>query len=225
MHRLNLDRRRFLLALLLQLLARLLASVHGLNLRGSVALDNRRQRAAHQPAHRGAKLLHVRLPRLVRLKALRVELLELLEVQLAVAVRVVVLHQRFREGDEFTVAHVQPELFKDLQELAALELVAAVGIELVERRPHGIRRRGILAGNQFLGRRLRHIPSLLLEFLARLLPAVHRLNLDRRRFLLALLLQLLARLLASVHGLNLYRRSSLLLEVVVVRAAHRLCRS
>ena len=54
---------------------------------------------------------------------------------------------------------------------------------------------------------------------------MHRLNLDRRRFLLALLLEFLSRLLASVHRLNLYRRSSLLLEVVVVRAAHRLCRS
>ena len=75
-----------------------------------------------------------------------------------------------------------------------------------------------------LQRRRFHL-ALLLEFLARLLPSVHGLNLDRRRFLLALLLEFLSRLLASVHGLNLYRRSSLLLEVVVVRAAHRLCRS
>ena len=141
MHGLNLHGRRLHLLTLLKLLARLLALVHSLDFRRRrlhlLVLQHVRHRRPHQPAHRGAKLLCVRRARLRGRQALVVQLCELREVEPAVAVGVVVLHQGVRERREFLVsANVQAKLVKDIQELTPLEAAGGVGIELIERRLH-----------------------------------------------------------------------------------------
>ena len=121
------------------LLAHLLALVHRLNLRRCVVLNNGRQRTSHQPANSLLQLLSVRRPGLLRHQTLRMELLELIKVQLAVAVSVVVLHQRLCVRHKVRVGDVQAELSQHVQQLTLLELPGPVGVESVECFPDGVR--------------------------------------------------------------------------------------
>ena len=133
-----LSRRNFFLETL-DILTRLLALVHRLNLRRCVVLNNGRQRTSHQPANSLLQLLSVRRPGLLRRQTLRVELLELIKVQLAVAVSVVVLHQRLCVRHKVRVGDVQAELSQHVQQLTLLELPGPVGVESVECFPDGVR--------------------------------------------------------------------------------------
>ena len=184
-HRLNLDRSCCLILLLPNLPASQLASVHRLDFRSSVVFDYRRHRVTHESPHRKTELLCVRLTRLFRCQTLVIHLGELGKVQFAVLVRVVVLHQSGGVRNEITVAHVQPELLKNAHQLALLQLTAAIGVEFVERDASGIR--GGRFGNGVTLRRSR----------------IRRFSRPRSRR--ELFSELLPSLLASVHSLNLGR--------------------